>query len=328
MRTTYAIAFSVILTALVACGGRTSTTPDAPDAALRIAATIPPLEWIARGLAPEGAEVSVLLPPGASEHGYEPPPSRIAEFVRADVVLAVGMGLDPAAERALRASPKGGRAVVVFAEAAGVARAAAEAHAAHDHADPNHEDTHQRAEADPHLWLDPALMPAMVNATRDAIARQLARRGAGDDALASLDARRDAMLAEIGSVDAAYRERLAPFRGGAIVSAHDSMRRLADRYGLRVVGVIHAHEGAEPTPGEILRAAQGLRDATHRAILIEPQSGRAAADRLAKDTGAPVAMFDPLGSGDPGSGGWPGVMRANLDALVEALSQTRAGASR
>jgi zinc transport system substrate-binding protein len=309
MRTILALLACVLLAPLVACGDR---SPEAVTPThIRIASTIPPLEWIAQGLAPEGASITTLLPPGASEHGYEPPPSRLADFVRADVVLMVGLGLDDSAARALRNAPKGGRAVVIFAEAAGVAAQAGHDGHGHSHGGADHPE----ASADPHLWLDPPLMAHMVNATHDAIGRQLTRRGATEDAIAALAQRRDELLERIASLDTEYRHRLAPFSGAAIVTAHDSMRRLADRYGLRVVGVVHSHEGAEPTPGDVLAAAQGLREASFRAILVEPQSGRAIADRLSSETGAPVEVFDPLGSGD-----WEATMRANLDALERAFA--------
>ncbi len=309
MRTILAFLACVLLTPLLACG---RNAPESPDQ-IGIAVTIPPLEWIAAGLAPDGARISTLLPPGASEHGYEPPPSRLAEFVRADVALLVGLGLDDSAARALRNSPKGGRAVVIFAEAAG-----ANAHTEHD----GHDHTHAHAEpaGDPHLWLDPPLMTSMVNATHDALARQLSRRDATQAEIDALARRRDSLGEIINRIDDDYRARLTPFEGAAVVAAHDSMRRLADRYGLRVVGVIHAHEGAEPTPGDILSAAQALRGAEFRAVLIEPQSGRAVAQRLSEETGAPIAQFDPLGSGD-----WEATMRANLDALVRAFATSDTG---
>ncbi len=311
MRTILVIALAGLLLTFASCGR--SASDDRRDT-LSVAATIPPLAWIARGLAPDGSNVTTLLPPGASEHGYEPPPSRLADFVRADVVLMVGLGLEPAADRSLRTQPRGGRAVVVFAEAA---QTTGSPNANHNHSEHDHAHGTDAADRDPHLWLDPPLMLLMVDASRDAIARLLARRNASEQDVAALDARRDALADAVRRVDKAYRDRLAPFAGAAIVSAHDSMRPLASRYSLQIVGVVHAHEGAEPTPGEMVRAAQGLRNATHRVILIEPQSGRSLADRLAEETGAPVATFDPLGSGD-----WEATMLANLDALAEALERS------
>lgn len=314
MRAARPLATCTVLAALALAGCRDASPPPATQATdagsqTRVVATIPPLEWIVRGLAPE-AHVSTLLPPGASEHGYEPPPSRLADLARADVVLMVGLGLEPAADRALRTAPRGGRAVVVFADVLG--DTTHDAHADDAHA---HDHAHPIGPGDPHLWLEPGLMRAMVDAAHDALARRLGRQGADDDALARLAARRDALHAEVDAIDALYRERLAPFRAGVLVTAHDAPRRLAARYGLRVVAVAHGHEGAEPTPGALREALDALRGADHRAILTEPQSSPAALRRLAEQSSAPVAVFDPLGSGD-----WPATMRANLDALVGALS--------
>lgn len=291
---------------------------------LRVAATIPPLEWIARGLAPEGAQISTLLPPGASEHGYEPPPSRVGAFANADVVLMIGMGLEPAADRILRHHPRGGRAVVVFANATGAASQAAAQHR-HSHDDQNHDHaSHDDAcAADAHLWLDPPLMRDMVNDAHDAIARAMRRRAAGDDALSALAARRDDLLSRVDTLHADFADALLPFEGAAIVATHDAYRRFAARYNLVIAGTLHAHEGAEPSPGAIQRAADALRAAPLAMVFVEPQTARAGAERLAAQTGASVVEFDPLGSGD-----YEATMRANLDNLVRALEAARERTSR
>ncbi|MGP1308746.1 MAG: metal ABC transporter substrate-binding protein [Phycisphaerales bacterium] len=311
---TFAFLLLLLCAPLLLSCGRTESAAD--DASLRIAASNPPLEWVARGLAPEGASVATLLPPGASEHGYEPPPSRLAAFVRADVVLMVGMGLEPAADRALRTTPRGGRTIVAFGDLPAIAAELAgspEAHAGHDHA-ADDDDVHQHAPTDPHVWLVPDLMAGFVNAAHDAVARRMRRSNATEEEIDALRARRDGLLAEVAAVDAEYQERLAPFRGAAIVSGHDSVGRLADRSGLRIVGVLHTHGGAEPTPDAVMEAADSLRAAKHRAILVEPQMAGALGERLSRQTGAPLAAFDPLGSGD-----WAQMMRTNLDALVAAF---------
>lgn len=310
--------------ALLAClpAGCAEERTDAHTNELRLATTIPPLAWIAHGLAPEGATVSTLLPPGASEHGYEPPPSRVGAFASADVVLMVGMGLEPAADRILRSNPRGGRAVVVFANASGVAAQAAAAHA-HSHDDHDHASHDDPCATDAHLWLDPPLMRDMVNETHDALARVMRRRAADDDALAALAARRDDLLARVDALHTEFAQRLAPFEGAAIVATHDAYRRFAARYNLINAGSLHAHEGAEPSPGAIRQAADALRAAPLALVFVEPQTARASADRLAAQTGASVVEFDPLGSGD-----WDATMRTNLDNLVRALEAARERPSR
>lgn len=318
------LALLLVAAMLCACSGGTGEPEGRP---LAIAATIPPLEWVARGLMPEDASVSTLLPPGASEHGYEPPPSRVAAFASADLVLMVGMGLEPAADRILRTQPRGGRAVVVFANASGAASRAAALGHSHDHAhdhDHDHDHDEETAEAlDPHLWLDPPLMRAIVTETHDALARILRRRGAPEEEIDALAPRRDALLARVDALHADFAAALQPFEGTAIVATHDAYRRFAARYGLVIAGSLHAHEGAEPSPGAIRRAADALRAAPLGVVFVEPQSARAGAERLASLTGAALVDFDPLGSGD-----WEATMRANLDALVRALRDARERAPR
>ena len=61
--------------AVSSCDGKPAARPAGP---MRVVASLPPLLWIARGLAPEGSVVTSLTPPGASEHTYEPPASAVA----------------------------------------------------------------------------------------------------------------------------------------------------------------------------------------------------------------------------------------------------------
>src|SRR5690606_32724123 len=155
---------------------------------------------------------------------------------------------DLPAQRAIENTRRPDRAVVVFADATDLSASDDthdhEDHSSHTHAPPS----------DPHLRLDPPRIADLVRAAHDALAAR-----ALPEELPALAARRDALLREVERVDSACRERLAPYRGGVIVAAHDSVRRFADRYGLRVAGAIHAHEGSEPAPGEIVAAASALR---------------------------------------------------------------------
>lgn len=279
---------------------------------VRIVATLAPLVWVARQLAPADAEVTLLVPPGQGCHGIELVPSQIAATRQADLVLMVGAGLEPQVEQ--MATSPGQRRIVL----ASLLRPGEELiEAAHDH-DHDHGDAHDHEHpADPHAWLDPVIMLRYIDETSAQLSA-LQPEAAQDISARAENARRSAR-----EIDALYRERLAPLTTRTIITHHNAWAYLARRYGLEVAAVIQPLHEVEPTPGDVAVAADALRGRGVHAIFIEPQYSRAAADRIAATTGARVFTLDSLGDGD-----WPAMMKHNLAALVEGLSGEQATASK
>jgi len=299
----------LVATRLSGCG---SASSESEPERLRIGVTIPPLAWVAQGLAPEGAEVSVLTPAGASPHAFEPSPASIARFVRADIVLRVGLDFDPAAERALATHANPNRREVIFGELL----TEEELHAGHDHGPGEHHHDHDHGPVDPHLWLDPLLMARLVPVARRAIEAALEERGLLDDQMrAHLDVSEARLVTEISLVDADYHAGLLSVADRPIVCQHDAYFWLSRRYGLDVAAVIRPVHGVEPTAGDLAEAVRIVRTSGVSAIFTEPQLPGGAAARLAELSGARLLTLDPLGDGD-----WPAMMRANLDALVSGLT--------
>lgn len=303
------VLFSLWMIVFTGCSGEEPT-----EGRLEKAATsIPALAWIAGGLTPPDVGVSVLTPAGASPHGHSPSPIQIADLVSADLVLLVGSGFEPRAERALEGRPRTGRVVIRFTDVLSPSDLRARPSTdEHDHEHHDHDHAHDHGHAAPfdlHLWLDPIFMKTFVEAVANAISERL-----DPEQRAALEQARSDLLAEIDAVDALYRERLAPFRGRRLVTHHAAFGRLADRYGLEIAAVIQPVSGVEPTPGAVTRAVESVRSSGAGAIFIEPQFSASAARRIADVTGVEVIEIDPLGDRD-----WPRLMRANLDALVAGL---------
>src|SRR5207245_11111884 len=60
----------------------------------RGAAAIFPLYDIARRVAGDRLKVDLVLPPGHTTHYYDPKPQDVAKLADAEIVFAVGLGLD------------------------------------------------------------------------------------------------------------------------------------------------------------------------------------------------------------------------------------------
>lgn len=284
--------------------------------AFRVVVSIPPLKGLVAPMLPDGSETTVLCPPGRSEHGFELSPSMVTALAQADIVVLVGLGLEPQVEKAVASSapraPK--RRILRFADAVGV-----KADADHHHAEGD--DDHDHDGPDPHLWLDPFLVQKFVSVAGDEIlAAAHDRGGLSAQQTADFKARRMTIAGAAKKIEIEYAVRLEPFKGRAIVTHHPAFDRLAERFGLDVAATIRATDTGEPTPGSIDAVVRLVRERAVTAVFDEPQSDPAIARRVAAAAGVRVLTLDPLGDGD-----WAAMMRRNLDALVEGLSAPAPG---
>ncbi len=302
---------------------------------LRVVVSIPPLKGLIEPLLPAGSTVELLLPPGVSEHGYEIPPGKLASLAKADLVVYIGMGMEPQVEKSLAKNAAADRRVVKFENVPGVMAAKKpqsagghdhDAHAGHAH------DEHGNCvhEIDPHVWLDPLMAMSLV----DEVAREIAEHRlvaiarleglgrAGDSepkAAARAQIERDPVVVKLRARLLELHQRAQtitqrPARR-TIVVAHDAFGWLAQRYNLEVVAISGLAAG-EPKPEAIRDAVRVIREKSLTTLFIEPQLNTTAAKRVAQLTGAKIDMLDPLGDGD-----YFKLMNANLDALARALGQ-------
>jgi ABC-type Zn uptake system ZnuABC Zn-binding protein ZnuA len=270
---------------------------------LRVVATIQPIAMLVREVAAARAEVSVLVPPGASPHSFEPQPSDMAALAGAALLVEVGGDLD-AWVRALAAaaSPAPPRLTLLdvpeldlLPASAGHAHTASERH-------------------DPHVWLDPLRV-------RDALLPALAARLAALDPAdrAGYESRLRDARQRMSALDAETRATLAG-RGRRFVAFHAAWRYFAQRYALEEIGVVEEAPGEEPTPRELAGLVERAREASVAAILVEPQLSPRIAEALAAELGATTVRVDPNGDPtDPERDTYPELMRWNARAFAAAL---------
>lgn len=281
------------------------------SAQLRAVVTIAPLKGILEPLLPRGSTVTVLMPPGRSEHNYEFTPADMAGLGRSDVAFLVGLELEPAVEKFVQAHPSEARADLVLADLLEI-----KADGSHEHHDHTHTEACDHGPVDPHLWVDPALVKRATPKIAERVRDLLKRRGALTPELEKeLREAEKSHLASIEALDAEIRAGLEPLRGRKMVTHHAAFGRLAERYGLVVLDVIKGFDGAEPTPGRLASIVERIKSEGVSAIFIEPQYNPASAKRLAEAANVRVAMLDPLGTGD-----WFAMMRSNTESLVSGLS--------
>ena len=161
---------------------------------------------------------------------------------------------------------------------------------------------------DPHIWLDPLRFAQAV----ERIARSVGGAGSAYDEIRALK-----------RLDADYRRGLASCERRVIVTTHAAFGRLAQRYGLAELSLAGRSPEAEPSPRELERLIDDVRDSGATTVFAEPLVSDDVARTVAREAGVDVATLDPIEglSEDRLDAGedYLSVMRSNLNALRGAL---------
>ena len=293
------------------------------DARPQVVATVFPQYDLVRAIAGDTVGLTLLLPPGAESHGYEPTPKNMAAVTECDLFIEIG---GPSEQWAadLRQAAEGDNdapRVLTLMALEGITLLSTE-EVGHDD-DHNHGEDHIHThdhETDEHIWLSLRNMAVMA----EAVCRELCAllpecadlyRANTDAYLAELDAL-DTRLTEIVSVAA---------RRTLIFGDRFPFRYLTHDYGLTAYAAYPgcAAEG-EPTPATVADLIERIRAEQIPAVFTIEFSRGEVADAIAAETGAKrleLHSCHNLSPADFAAGvTYLNLMHRNADALAEAMN--------
>jgi manganese/zinc/iron transport system substrate-binding protein len=131
-------------------------------------------------------------------------------------------------------------------------------------------------------------------------------------------------LAELDRLDEYCRDRAAELKveQRVLITSHDAFHYFGRAYGFEVVGIQGISTDTEAGLKAITDAVDLIRSRRIRAIFPETSVPRAAIERVAKDGQCrlgPELYSDALGSPDTTAGTYAGMIRTNIDNVVNAL---------
>lgn len=266
---------------LTACGAEGG----AADGRVEVVVTSYPLAYVADEVGGDRVEVTNLTSAGGDSHGLELSPRDVVTLEAADVVVHLSGGLQPAVDEALdQQDPER------LVDAAPLA---------------------DRAE-DPHFWLDPVRLAGLADQVSDGLA------AADPDHADEYAAGAERLTASLQELDARYREVLAPCEGATLLASHEAFGYLADRYGLRQIGVAGVDPHVEVSPARLRRVADEVRGTGARTVFFEAAAGPGVAGTLAAELGLGTGVLHPVERVADGET-YPELMAANLEALRSGL---------
>lgn len=255
-----------------------------------------PLEFLAKSIGGDQIQVISLTTPGAEPHDLELTPVQVAELEKTSLALFVD-GFMPAVDEAIE-SQIPDRALdlgqsVTLLESAGP-------------------EVETYGAFDPHIWLDPANMILMANAISERLI------SIDPDRADFYTANTKAINSELAALDNEFTAGLANCELKEIVTSHDAFGYLANAYGFTQHGIAGLSPESEPSPARLVEIAEMVKAEGITTIYYETLVSPAIAQTVADETGATVAVLDPIeGLMEGSTDTFITVMKANLQALIK-----------
>lgn len=309
--------------ALAACGG------DRPAASgLTVVATTSIAGDLVSQIVGDDATVEVLVPIGTDPHDFQPSSQQAASLRQADLVVAWGLGLEEGLEDVLRNAEADGVRVLELSalvdpipfESGHSDDADREDEGDHedgaDHEDES--DDHDEGGLDPHAWMDPVRMATAAREIGAALA-EIEPEDDWSDRAERISAELMAVHEEVESILAAV-----PPERRKLVTNHDSLGYLADRYGFEIVGVAIPGGStlASPSSGAIAELVDVIRDTGVTVLFAETTSTSALLDAVAGEVDGVRVVEILEGSlapqGEPGDT-LAGMLVLNAETIAGAL---------
>ncbi|KWF01542.1 metal ABC transporter solute-binding protein [Burkholderia pseudomultivorans] len=240
------------------------------------------------------AVTSILSNPDQDPHLFEASPKTARALQHAQLVIYNGAAYDPWMGKLLGASKQAKRATIVVADLVG-----------------------KKAGDNPHLWYDPATMPAAARA----IATELGRADPANKA--EYDANLQKFIASLKPVDDKVAALRAQYKGAPVTATEPVFGYMADAIGLEMRNQrfqLATMNDTEASAQDVAAFEKDLRDKQVRVLIYNSQAEEAMTRRMlkiARDSGVPTVSVTET---QPAGKTFQQWMAAQLDALGNALS--------
>ncbi|MFD1425100.1 metal ABC transporter substrate-binding protein [Laceyella tengchongensis] len=287
---------------------------------LQVYTSLFPFEDLAKKIGGDHVQVTNLIPPGVEPHDFELTARDMTALSNADLFIYNGAGMEAWAEKAARNLDTKRTLVVETTKKLPLLKREEHEHGDEHHGE-DHGDQHDHGDFDPHAWLDPTLAKKQAEAIRDALIKKDAKHAA--------DYRKnfEQVAAELDKLDNEFQSvvKQAPKKEFAV--SHAAFGYLAHRYGLKQMAISGLSPSDEPSPQELKRIIEEVREHDIRVILFETLVSSKIAEVVKREVKAEALVLNPLEGlteEEKAQGmDYFQVMRKNKEHLAKALGVTQ-----
>lgn len=228
-----------------------------------VAVTIPPLAYFVENVGGVLVDVTVMVPPGASAHTYEPSPSQMVKLSKAEVYVKVGSGVEfelAWMDKIIDVNPS----MLVVDCSEGVTMLG----------------------SDPHIWLCPLNAKLMV----ENICNGFIEVDPVNEPYYIQN--RDDYLRQLDELDEEIREQIGGVANRVFMVFHPAWGYFARDYGLEQIAI--EVEGKEPSAKDIADLIDEALEHDIEFVFASPQFNQDPARTIAREIGGEVVSVDPL----------------------------------
>jgi zinc transport system substrate-binding protein len=241
-----------------------------------IVTTVYPLYDFTKQVVGDKADVVLLVPAGAEPHDWEPAPADMIKIKNAKLFIYNGAGMETWIDK-LQGSVLKGKKVVKASDYVTVLSA-------------QFTEEGEPAPAgaiDPHIWLDPVNVQAIVQEIANAVSEMDPANGDYYKSNANH------YIAELQVLDQDY-QTLSNAPRKQIVTSHAAFGYMAKRYGLQQVAIMGLAPDAEPTPQRMAEVIRYVKANGIKYIFFETLVSPKLSEVIANEAGAQTLVLNPI----------------------------------
>jgi zinc transport system substrate-binding protein len=305
------ITLAVIFSVAGCRQNRNAVTPNAEGKISVTTTLFPPFDFV-RIIAGDRVNLTMLLPPGAESHSFEPSPRDIITIQNSDLFIYNGGESDDWIERILESMNTDSMIIFAMMDAVDVVEEEIVEGM-------EEEEEEEEIAYDEHVWTSPQNAILIVRAITDLLCEA--------DAANAVFYRQNAVtyVEALAELDAAFEDVVAGARRNTLVFADRfPLRYFADLYGLSYFAAFPGcSTETEPSAATVAFLIDKIRDERIPVVFHIELSNERMADAISEETGAKKLLFHSAHNvtrRDLESGlGYLEIMRRNVETLREAL---------
>ena len=331
----------VLSLVLIACSGGSTEAgcPEIDGREINVVATTPMIGEFVSQVAGDNINLTVLMPPEADPHTYEPAPQDAGKIADADLVFYTGLMYEPAPLiELLENSVCGSEALAEVGDSVFPIEFKESGHDDHDdhdekghddhdeeghddHDEEGHDDHegHGHGAYDPHFWFD----PNRVAYAAEFIESKLIEFDPSNTA--DYEAAGDSYTAELNSLTGQVSQLIAsiPSQNRKLITTHESLGYLEAKFGLEVLSTIipNLDSSNEISPAQLVGVIDLIEDNNVKVIFIEAEAPSVYAETIVAETGIRAVEGLWVETLKPGQT-YPEFLIAAVELIVENLSNT------
>jgi len=335
LKNKYSFKFGVIVLSLVliACSGGSvdAGCPEIDGREINVVATTPMIGEFVSNVGGDNINLTVLMPPEADPHSYEPAPQDAGKIADADLVFYTGLMYEPAPlVELLENSVCGSEALAEVGESVFPIEFKEGGHDDHDeeghddHDEEGHDDHgghegHGHGAYDPHFWFD----PNRVVYASEFIESKLIEFDPSN--ASSYQAAGDTYATELSSLTGQVSQLIGsiPSQNRKLITTHESLGYLEAKFGLEVLSTIipDVDSANEITPTQLVGVIDVIEDNNVKVIFIEAEAPSVYAETIVAETGIKAVEGLWVETLKPGQT-YPEFLITAVELIVENLSNS------